>query len=269
MVDWLPTLINVIGFGMLAAGAMTLPMIGRMIVEKMYPIPLILLSNSGGAHDTKSVMLHPKIFMRARWVQTPFGLRFKIWRKKQTYPSQILSKERAIPYRGGTAYILYEKEVNQFFPVHMTLFTDKGSPEKRKKVKDIYDSLINADPGLAEVLSLSNTVKDYSPVNFANADIKLQPFPLDAITPYTYDMKARQQRVMRQSKWAQIAPMLGLALVVIAFVIGMVLYFEFVKDSMAANTASVQASEKNIAEAISGFIEGGGKTAETPPGGVG
>ena len=236
-------------------------------IRKLYPIPFILLKNSGGASDNRGITLHSKIVRWGRLKKTEYGPRVKIRGVPNTVPLNVLSRDNAIPWeRGGIAFMIYEKEVNQFFPVTpkplgLDLLMGKKKGETQE-IKKIYADLQVMYPELAHNFRMVTPKSIIAPVSFCNASVKLRPFPIDAITPFAYDMSIRQQRAHKKN-WMEKYGFMAVALVTIVLIIVVaVLSFEQTNKSIDDRLVQLTTGSNNIAEKIAQKLA----PAETAPG---
>lgn len=275
-----PILETVIGFAtnFLLYGALTALAVAigaavfyPIFIRKFFPIPFIVYKNAGGAKGNDSIVLYGKITRRGRIMNTKYGQRVKIRGVKDTLPMTLLSRENAIPWEaGGVAFIVYEKEVGQYFPVDPHLrnmeFLDDGNKERGKKLELLHQKLIEKYPDLDGYIRVITPKKatQISPVIFANESVKLQPVPVDMITQYSYDMLARRDRIIKQSFFEKYGTMLVGTLALMTIIVVAVLSFEQVNKASEDRLSQIQAANNDFAQDVARYLD----SEQTPPPGT-
>jgi hypothetical protein len=238
------------------AGIM-LAIMSPFLFRYFFPIPFIVYKNAGGAKGNDTVILYKKIIRRGRLVNTKYGQRVKIWGLKDTMPLTILSRDNAMPWEGGgVAFIIYEKEVGQLFPVDPHLknleLLEAKNKDDNEKIQKVYTFLINKFPDLTNHFRIVNPKRAtvISPVLFANASVKLQPIPVDMITSYSYDQLARVETYMKQGFWEKYGAYVVATSTLIVIIIVTVLSYNQVDKTIDDRLAELGAGSENIAERV-------------------
>ena len=240
------------------------------VLKFVFPIRFVVYKNAGGAKGNDSIVLYKNVTRRGRIINTQYGKRVKILGIKATLPMSLCSRENALNWEaGGVAFIIYEKEIGQFFPVDPHLrnleLLETKNKEASEKLKKIHEYILERFPELAGYVSFVNPkrAKQIIPVTFANSHVKLQPIPTDMITQFTHDIVLMKDKYQRQTWMEKYGFYLISAAVVVLIITVAVLSFEQVNKSIDDRLAQLGAGTSGIANKIADKLS----NAEVPPGG--